>query len=208
MVVVHEEQQKCIQQQWRLQEKGKTRSNPDETRSSTESGAFQSLTPNRRPMYFFGGFSLISPNFRPNSTILVPCFPEFVENTVKHPKNWCPHVLIPRQKIFNRYIQRFSKSRFPMGENRRAGHLCVGKPPILALRIGMKTLKVLIEKVRTTQRQILPTFPFEHLQHYSGDDLTNFFPHPSLVLYSFATPPVKLKPRGPIIVMGQPSRQR
>jgi hypothetical protein len=25
-------------------------------------------------------------------------------------------------------------------------------------------------------------------------------------LYSFATPPVKLKPRGPIIVMGQPSR--
>jgi hypothetical protein len=36
-----------------------------------------------------------------------------------------------------------------MGENRQAGHFCVGKPLILALRIGMKTLKVLIEKVRT-----------------------------------------------------------
>ncbi len=79
-----------------------------------------------------------------------------------------------------------------MGENRRACHLCVGKPPILALRIGMKTLKVLIEKVRTTQRWFLPTFAFEHLQHYSGDDLTDFFPHPSLVLYSFVTPPIKL----------------
>jgi len=40
-----------------------------------------------------------------------------------------------------------------MGENRHASHLCVGKPPILALRIGMKTLKVLIEKVRTTQNE-------------------------------------------------------
>ncbi len=81
-----------------------------------------------------------------------------------------------------------------MGENRQAGHICVGKPLILALRIGMKTLKVLIEKVRTTQRWFLPAFAFEHLQHYSGNDLTDFFPHPSLVLYSFATPPIKLKP--------------
>jgi hypothetical protein len=48
--------------------------------------------------------------------------------------------------------------------------------------------------VRTTQRWFLPAFAFEHLQHYSGDDLTDFFPHPSLVLYSFATPPIKLKP--------------
>ncbi len=53
-----------------------------------------------------------------------------------------------------------------------------------------------------------PAFAFEHLQHHPGDDLTDFFPHPSLVLYSFATPPIKLKPRGSIIVMGQPSRQR
>jgi hypothetical protein len=37
-----------------------------------------------------------------------------------------------------------------MGENGQAGHLCVGKPLILAVRIGMKTLKVFIEKVRTT----------------------------------------------------------
>jgi len=81
-----------------------------------------------------------------------------------------------------------------MGENRRAGHLCVEKPPILTLRIKMKTLKVLIEKVRTTQRWFLPAFAFEHLQHYSRDDLMDFFPHPSLVLYSFATPPIKLKP--------------
>jgi hypothetical protein len=79
-----------------------------------------------------------------------------------------------------------------MGENRWAGHLCVGKPLILALRIEMKTLKVFIEKVRTTQRWFLPAFAFEHLQHYFGDDLTDFFPHPSLVLYSFATPPIKL----------------
>jgi hypothetical protein len=28
-----------------------------------------------------------------------------------------------------------------MGQNQRVGHLCVGKPPILALRIGMKTLE-------------------------------------------------------------------
>jgi hypothetical protein len=80
-----------------------------------------------------------------------------------------------------------------MGENRHAGHLCVGKPSILALRITMKTLKVLIEKVKTTQRWFLPAFAFEHLQHYLGDD-QGFFPHPSLVLYSFATPPIKLKP--------------
>jgi hypothetical protein len=80
-----------------------------------------------------------------------------------------------------------------MGENRRAGHFCVGKPLILALRIGMKTLKVLVEKVRTTQHWFLPAFTFEHLQHYFVDDLTNFFPNPSLVLYSFATPPIKLK---------------
>jgi len=57
----------------------------------------------------------------------------------------------------------------------------------------MKTLKVLIEKVRITQRWFLPAFTFKHLHHYSGDDLTDFFPHPSLVLYSFATPPIKLK---------------
>jgi hypothetical protein len=81
-----------------------------------------------------------------------------------------------------------------MGENRRAGHLCVGKPLILALRIGMKTLKVLIEKMRTTQRWFLLAFAFKHLQHYSRDDVTDFFPHPSLILYSFATPPIKLKP--------------
>jgi len=40
-----------------------------------------------------------------------------------------------------------------------------------------------------------PAFAFEHLQHHSGDDLTDFFPHPSLVLYSFATPPIELKPK-------------
>jgi hypothetical protein len=144
-------------------------------------------------MYFFGGFSLISSGFRPNSTVLVPCFLEFTENTAKHFENWCPHVLIPCKKKFNLYFQRFPKSQFPMGENWRAGHLCVGKPLILALRIGMKTLKVLIEKMRTTQRWFLPAFAFEHLQHYFGDDMTDFFPHPSLVLYSFATPPIKLK---------------
>ncbi len=49
-------------------------------------------------MYIFGGFSLISPGFRPNLMVLVPCFPEFAENTAKHPENWCAHVLIPRQK--------------------------------------------------------------------------------------------------------------
>jgi hypothetical protein len=83
----------------------------------------------------------MSPSFWPNSTVLVPCFPEFTENTAKHPENWCSHVLIPRRKKFNWYLQRFSKSWFPMGKNRRAGHLCVGKPPILALRIRMKTLE-------------------------------------------------------------------
>jgi hypothetical protein len=80
-----------------------------------------------------------------------------------------------------------------MGENRRACHLCVWKPSILTLRIGMKTSKVLIEKMRTTQHWFLLVFAFKHLQHYSVDDLTNFFPNPSLVLSSFITPPIKLK---------------
>ncbi len=32
------------------------------------------------------------------------------------------------------------------------------KPPILALRIGMKTLKVLVQKVRTTQHMVISSF--------------------------------------------------
>jgi hypothetical protein len=32
------------------------------------------------------------------------------------------------------------------------------KPPILALRIGMKTLKVLVQKVRTTQHMVISNF--------------------------------------------------
>jgi hypothetical protein len=32
------------------------------------------------------------------------------------------------------------------------------KPPILAPRIGMKTLKVLVEKVKTTQHMVISSF--------------------------------------------------
>jgi hypothetical protein len=49
-----------------------------------------------------------------------------------------------------------------------------------------------LKKWFMTQRWFLLAFAFEHFQHYSGDDPTNLFPHPSLVLDSFATPPIKL----------------
>ncbi len=90
-----------------------------------------------------------------------------------------------------------------------------GTTPILALRIGMKTLTVLIRKVRTTQRWFLPAFAFEHLQHYSGDDLTDFFSPSKFSSLLFRNPTHKTKtgtanrcattyrkPRGPTIVMG------
>jgi hypothetical protein len=80
----------------------------------------------------------------------------------------------------------------------------------------MKTLKVLVEKVRTSQHSFLPMFALEHLEQCSIYDLKKYFSHPSLVMYSFATPPIKLKlgttnrcgttkskPRGSIIMMGQ-----
>jgi hypothetical protein len=97
-------------------------------------------------MYFFGGFSLISPGFRPNSKVLVPCFPNFTKNSIKHPENRCPYVLIPCQKIFNWYLLRFSKGQFPMGENGRACHLCMWKPLMFILRIEMKTMMVSLKK--------------------------------------------------------------
>jgi len=80
-----------------------------------------------------------------------------------------------------------------MGENWRACHLCMWKPLIFTLRIGMKTLKVFIEKVRTAHHWFLPVFALEHLQQCSIYDLRKYFSHPSLVMYSFATPPIKLK---------------
>jgi hypothetical protein len=50
-------------------------------------------------MYLFGGFSLISPGFGPNSRVLEPCFPDFTKNSTKHPENRCPYVLIPWKVI-------------------------------------------------------------------------------------------------------------
>jgi hypothetical protein len=187
---------------------GKTRSKLDEIQSGTKSGAFSKLTPSWSLMYFFGGFSLISPGFRPNSRVLVSCFPDFTKNSTKHPENRCPYVLIPCQKIFNWYFLRFSKGQFPMGENGRACHLCMWKPPMFTLRIGMKTMKVFIEKVRTAHHWFLPMFIIwpEKI----------FFPSKfSYVLFRNPTHKTKtgtanrcgttnFKPRGPIIMMGQP----
>ncbi len=67
-----------------------------------------------------------------------------------------------------------------------AGHLCVEKPPTLALRIGMKTLKkVLIEKVRT-HPTLVSTLHLRSSISSTTLEMTRriFFPHPSLVLYS------------------------
>jgi hypothetical protein len=144
-------------------------------------------------MYFFGGFSLIPLGFWPNSRVLVPCFPDFTKNSTKHLENRCPYVLIPCQKLFNWYLLRFSKGQFPMGENGRACHLCMWKPPMFTLRIGMKTMKVFIEKVRTAHHWFLPVFALKHLQQCSVYDLRKYFSHLSLVMYSFVTPPIKLK---------------
>jgi hypothetical protein len=70
-------------------------------------------------------------------------------NTLK-PVPICFNTLKGYQKRFNWYLLRFSKSQFPMGENRWAGsqkgYHCMWKPPILTLKTVMKALKVLIEK--------------------------------------------------------------
>jgi hypothetical protein len=63
-------------------------------------------------MYFFRGFFFISSDFQPNSTVLVSCFPEFMENTTKHLENWCPHVFIPRQKNSTDTFRGFQKVGF------------------------------------------------------------------------------------------------
>jgi hypothetical protein len=73
-------------------------------------------------MYFFGGFSLISPGVEPNSTVPVPCFPDFTENFTKHPENRCPYVLIPLKVIkkvqlipFKVFKKSVSNGRKPAG---------------------------------------------------------------------------------------------
>ncbi len=81
------------------QGKGKMGSKLDETQFGTKSGAFLSLTPSWRLMYFIGGFSLISPGFGPNLKVSVLCFLDFMESSIKHPKNRCPYVLIPLKVI-------------------------------------------------------------------------------------------------------------
>jgi hypothetical protein len=143
------------------QEKGKTGSRPHETQFGTKSGAFLSLTPSWRLMYFFGGFSLISPVFGPNSRVLVPCFPDLTENSTEHPENRCAYVLIPLKVIRKDAFWGFQKVSFQWektgGQVLKRLWLYV-KTSDSHSETVTKTLKVLIENVRTAQHWFLPVF--------------------------------------------------
>jgi hypothetical protein len=67
-------------------EKGKAGSKPDQTQCGTKCGAFLSLTPSWRLMYFFASLKKNLSRFWGTklSRLLVPCFPDFTENSIKH----------------------------------------------------------------------------------------------------------------------------
>jgi hypothetical protein len=157
-------------------------------------------------MYFFGGFSLISPGFRPNSRALVPCFPDFTKNSTKHPENQCMYVLIPCQKIqlipFEVFKRLVSNGRKPTGisslyvktSNIHSENRNENRPPLVStcvcIRASPTVLNIWPEKI--------------------------FFPSKfSYVLFHNPTHKTKTgtanrcgttnsKPRGLIIMMGQP----
>ncbi len=90
----------------------------------------------------------------------------------------CFNTLKGYQKRFNWYFWGFQKFSFHW-ENRREGsqkgYHCMWKSPILILSTGMKTLKVLIEKVRISQHWFLPVFSLEHLEQCSVYDPAKIF---------------------------------
>jgi hypothetical protein len=115
------EQWKYMWQQWQWRRSGKRKdgSKPDETQFSITSGAFLTLTLRWRLMYFFGGFSLISLSFGPNSGYWCRVFLDLTENFTKHPENRCPYGALIHlkgyQKRFNLYLSKFSESWFSLG---------------------------------------------------------------------------------------------